>query len=241
MKEQLKNLPNYITLGNLLCGAIGIERVFQGDMFTAFILVILAAILDFFDGFTARWIGVDGEFGKQLDSLADLVTFGVLPGMILYHYLMQFGYCWPNGFCTSRYAWIVLPAAGAWRLARFNTTNVGDTEFTGVPIPITGIVFASFVLSFENISFLPEGMLHSVYSNFYFLTIAPVIAASLMVSDLRMISLKFKKNDLLNRWKIAFLLMCAAIFAVFLRDSGPVILLVYVLMSVLANFAIKKN
>jgi CDP-diacylglycerol--serine O-phosphatidyltransferase len=226
---------------NLLCGAIGIERVLNGDIITAFVLVIIAAVLDFFDGFAARMLGVNGDFGKQLDSLADLVTFGVLPGIIFYHYLMLHGYCTAEGFCTSRYAWLALPAGAAWRLALFNIDTRQTTGFIGVPTPITGIAFASLALSQEYLTFLGPGMLHQWYQNFYFLTLAPVLAAWLMVSELPMLALKFKKGDVLNRWKIALLVVCALVFAIFQRDSGIPILLAYVFMSLLANFAANKQ
>lgn len=241
MRESLKNLPNLITLGNLLCGSIGIERLIQNDMITVFILIIVAAILDFFDGFTARLLNVGGEMGKQLDSLADLVTFGVLPGLIVYHYSMQLGFCNPDGFCTSRYAWLAIPAASAWRLARFNIENTGSTEFKGVPTPITGITFAALILVFEKTEWFHPAWLTEVYSNFYFLTMSPIIAAFFMVSDYRMISLKFKKADPLNPWKIGYLILCVLLFAVFMQESGPLIYVFYVLTSLLANFVTREK
>jgi CDP-diacylglycerol---serine O-phosphatidyltransferase len=237
MKSLLKHIPNFITLGNLLCGVVGIERVFENDMISAFVLVLLAAVLDFFDGFVARLLKIDGEFGKQLDSLADLVTFGVLPGLILHHYLMYYGYCSPNGFCTSRYAWIALPAAAAWRLAKFNISTTQKTGFVGVPTPITGIAFAALVLVFESGDGYGTNVLRPFYSNFYFLTVSPVIGAWLMVSDLPMLALKFGKADPLKVWKWVLLAAMAGVVLVFGKETGVLILVVYVFTSLLANFA----
>lgn len=238
MKRVLKDLPNLMTLGNLACGAIGIERVMAGDLTTAFVLMLVAAVLDFFDGFTARLLGADGEMGKQLDSLADMVTFTVLPGIILYHYTMKFEYCMPNGFCTSRYAWLALPLGGAWRLARFNIDTRQKTGFVGVPTPITGLAFGSLILAFE---WAPASWWTGIYGNFYFLTMAPVVAAYLMVSDLPMLAMKFAKNDPLLRWKLALLpvFAAAAFFAGF--GAGPVMLAVYVFISIIANFVTKSS
>lgn len=241
MKDFLKPLPNLLTLGNLICGLIGIERVFADDMIVAFLLILIAAVLDFFDGFAARKLGVDGEMGKQLDSLADLVTFGVLPGLFFYHYMMLFGYCYPTGFCTSRYAWIAIPAAAGWRLARFNATETSGTGFVGVPTPITGVAMASISLSLEPLFGLEMGVLRPYITEFYFLAMAPVVAAWLMVSDLPMLAMKFKKQDPLNIWKWALIPIFAAIFAVFQRDAGIPILMAYVLTSILANFATRNK
>lgn len=234
------NIPNLITLGNLLCGAIGIERVIAGDMFTAFLLILIAAFLDFFDGLSARLMGVDGEFGKQLDSLADLVSFGILPGLIVYHYMMLYGYCYPNGFCTSRYSWLALPAGAAWRLARFNISKDQIEGFKGVPVPIVGISFGSLVLALDSTA-ADFGSLGQIYSNFYFLATAPVIAAWLMVSDLPMLALKFKKGDEKLVWKLTLVAVCAVVIALFQKESGMLILLAYVFTSLLANFAFLKT
>lgn len=241
MKEQLKNLPNAITLGNLLCGLIGIERVFADDMLVAFLFILIAAVLDFFDGFTARLLKGDGEMGKQLDSLADLVTFGVLPGLFFYHYMMLYGYCFPTGFCTSRYAWITIPAAAAWRLARFNSSTTYSTDFVGVPTPIAGICLASIAVSLESIQGLNQGFLRTYVSDFYFLSMAPVFIGWLMVSEFPMLALKFKKGDPINRWKWIMIAVLAAVVLVFQRDAGMPVLIAYVFISILANFAISKK
>jgi CDP-diacylglycerol--serine O-phosphatidyltransferase len=238
MKETLKGLPNMLTLGNLSCGAIGIERLMAGDMNSILICMALAALLDFADGFVARLLGADGELGKQLDSLADLITFALLPGLVMLHYTLEKGYCMPDGFCTSRYAWLALPLAGAWRLANFNIDTRQKTGFLGVPTPITGLAFGSLILAFENTN---DSVFKAVFEHPYFFSFAPIIAAYLMVSEWPMLSLKFKKGDPLLLWKIAVPLLglvCVPIFGVY---SGIPFLLIYVLWSIIANFVTQSN
>ncbi len=238
MKETLKGLPNMLTLGNLSCGAIGIERLMAGDMNSIMVCMVLAAILDFADGFVARLLGADGELGKQLDSLADLITFALLPGLVMLHYTLEKGYCMPNGFCTSRYAWLALPLAGAWRLANFNIDTRQKTGFLGVPTPITGLAFGSLILAFENTD---DSAFKAIFEHPYFFSFAPVIAAFLMVSEWPMLSLKFKKGDPLLLWKIAVPLLgviCVPIFGVY---AGIPFLLIYVLWSIIANFVTQSN
>jgi len=238
MRELIQNIPNAMTLGNLACGCIGIERVIAGDVKTAFWLVCIAAILDFFDGFTARLLKADGEMGKQLDSLADLVTFAVLPGIVLFHYTMKFEYCMPNGFCSSRYAWLCLPLAGAWRLARFNIQNNTSGNFTGVPTPITGLAFASIIPAFE---LAQNNPIMPFYSHFYFLTMGPVLAAYLMVSDFSMPALKFGKGKKFAVWQWAIPAIWVAVVIVFSYASGPLVYLGYVIPSIIANFVSNKS
>lgn len=241
MRKAFQDIPNLLTMGNLICGAIGIERVFAGDMISAFLLIVLAAVLDFFDGFTARLLKVEGDMGKQLDSLADLVTFGVLPGIFMYHYMKMYGYCKPDGFCSSRYAWLALPAGAAWRLARFNISPPSKTGFTGVPVPIMGIAFASLALAFEPSDWYSPGLLKDLYSNFYFLAMSPVIGAWLMVSELPMMAFKFAKGDTQKLWKLILVVIWIAEIAVFKQEAGMPVLLSYVFISVLANFAHLKQ
>lgn len=238
MRDLIQSIPNAMTLGNLACGCIGIERVIAGDVKTAFWLICLAAILDFFDGLTARLLKADGEMGKQLDSLADLVTFAVLPGIILFHYTMKFEYCLPNGFCSSRYAWLALPLAGAWRLARFNVQNNTSGSFTGVPTPITGLAFASLIPALE---FVPNLQVATFYTNFYFLTMGPVFAAYLMVSDFSMPALKFGKGKQFPAWQWVIPAVWVVSAIIFGYATGPIIYLGYVIPSIIANFATNKS
>jgi CDP-diacylglycerol--serine O-phosphatidyltransferase len=238
MRDLLKGLPNLLTLGNLACGAIGIERLMAEDMNSVLFCMGIAAVLDFADGFVARLLGADGELGKQLDSLADLITFALLPGLVMLHYTLEKGYCIPDGFCTSRYAWLALPLAGAWRLANFNIDNRQTTGFLGVPTPITGLAFGSLILAFENTK---DSGFKFVFEHPYFFSFAPIIAAYLMISEWPMLSLKFKKDDPLFYWKASLPLLGIICLPVFGAFAGIPFLLLYVLWSIIANFVTQSK
>jgi CDP-diacylglycerol---serine O-phosphatidyltransferase len=211
----IKSLPiaNAITMGNLACGLLSIPLAMSLEtVHLAFYLMILAAILDFFDGFAARALNQEGPLGQQLDSLADLVSFGVVPGVIWYTLMQVKGYCPPSGFCINSYIWMLIPLAAAYRLGRFNVQKTNSVHFVGVPTPLTGLVLGSFAwiqhqlnvsggfLGIEVLPFLsfPQNVFDSVYLWLYM----PLLASFMMISEYFMFSLKFNKSDGLNgmRW-----------------------------------------
>ncbi|MCO6494998.1 MAG: CDP-diacylglycerol--serine O-phosphatidyltransferase [Bacteroidetes bacterium] len=179
-----KHIPNLFTLGNLACGFVAIFFILKGyPILWACWLVMFAGVLDFFDGFVARALKVSGELGKQLDSLADMVTFGIVPGFL----------AWYVGNSDS---WLIfstsalIPIFSALRLAKFNIDERQHDTFIGVPTPMNtffwvGMVFLiiQFPL-FENIISEP--------SIFYPLTI---FSALMLVANIPMLALKFKKFD----------------------------------------------
>lgn len=151
-----KNIPNAITCGNLLCGCLAIVSAFNGNLIWSAYLVGIAAVLDFLDGFVARMLRVHSEIGKQLDSLADMVTFGVVPGVIMFH-LIHISLL-PGGFVfgpTEIEAMIIkyvpfiaflISIFSAVRLAKFNIDTRQSDSFIGVPTPANSILIASFPL-----------------------------------------------------------------------------------------------
>ncbi len=168
----LKHIPNAITSGNLLCGCLAIVQIFSGDLVLASFFVFLAAVLDFFDGFAARLLKVSSPIGKDLDSLADVVTFGVVPGLMVYR-LLQFALI---GMGEKELFWIALqknissielsnvhylsgfysylPYFGflitvfsAIRLAKFNNDTRQSTTFIGLPTPANAILITALVVS----------------------------------------------------------------------------------------------
>lgn len=232
----MANIPNALTLGNLICGLLGIMFVVNADPAMAFWMMVLAGVFDFLDGFAARLLKVSGEMGKQLDSLADMVTFGVLPGFIAYYLMETQGYCPQGVFCTNRYIWIALPVAAAWRLAKFNIETRESSGFWGVPTPISGLTMASLVLAIPT-----KTPLAAIYMSLWALKVMPLLLAFFMVSEFPMLSLKFKRGDALNLWKYIFLGISVAIVAVFRLDAMPLIYLAYILISFIANFAVKQK
>jgi len=213
----LKSVPfaNAITLANLACGLLAIPLAMNTDTSQyAFYLIVLAAILDFFDGFVARLLGQEGPLGQQLDSLADLVSFGVVPGLIWKSWMETKGYCPPTGFCINSYIWMMVPLAAAYRLARFNVESSGSTYFTGIPTPLTGITLASFALigsniagneTFLGIEVLPFLGFQVLFDQVYLWLYMPLIASFFMVSDYAMLSLKFNKTDGVDTWRWVFI------------------------------------
>lgn len=205
-----KEIPNIITLINLLLGSLSIVYVLQpgltisvnsdGEnlivlperMMWAGWLIIAAAVVDFFDGFVARLLHVPSEMGKQLDSLADVVSFGVAPGLIVFQFLRLSFSQQPDGLDIS-VVWLIpaliIPCAGAYRLARFNLDTTQQYGFKGVPIPAVGLLFASFPMLYW---YTQDVWILKLMLNKWVWYALIVITSYLMVSTLPMLALKFK-------------------------------------------------
>ena len=214
-----KQIPNLFTLGNLSCGVLAILSIFSDEKEMAVWLLLLAAALDFFDGFLARLLKVSGELGKQLDSLADMVTFGIAPSFMLYALSSDIaGY--------ARYAFILLAIFSCYRLAKFNIDTRQSNSFIGVPTPITGIMCISW-------AYVKNPARDFIFSNAVVFVIFCVLVSLLLVSSLRLPSLKLKKGPLSNYTKHLVLL---GIGLVTLSFAGwlciPVFYAAYVLSSV---------
>lgn len=176
MKIKLYTFPNFVTLGNLLCGSVATLAASRGKLDEAFLLIVLAAVFDFLDGFCARLLRSYSETGAELDSLADLVSFGLAPtAMLLARYDIGAG-GWMNAAGGALLFAVVLFAA--LRLARFNVDKSQHSEFRGLPVPAGALLIASLVTGFEGLS---NGVL----------TLLAVVVATLMVSPIRMFALKF--------------------------------------------------
>ena len=215
-------VPNSITLGNLFFGVVGIVLTFETNMVGAAICMVLAAVLDFFDGLAARALGVSGELGKQLDSLADMVTFGVLPGIILYQFItIGFGEYFmplserPVMHVAIAFLGFIYTLFAGLRLAIFNvSTNQSDT-FIGVPSPAAALFVASFALilsqqyqinmyyplddaqlgAIARMNYWSPFDFHLVYNLFYpeWYVLMAVFLAVMMVAPVRMLNFKFKE------------------------------------------------
>ena len=237
-------VPNSITLGNLAFGITGIVLTFHTNMLGAAICMVLAAILDFFDGLAARALGVSGEFGKQLDSLADMTTFGVLPGIMLYQYItIGFGeYFMPiedrplmhvivsfSGFIYSLFA--------ALRLAKFNIDTNQSDSFIGVPSPAAALFVASFslILSVQynlnmyypltdaqlgelmRINYWSPFDFHLVYNLFYseWYIAMSIFLSIMMVAPVTMLNFKFKEMSWSgNKERYIFLILVGVLLII---------------------------
>jgi CDP-diacylglycerol--serine O-phosphatidyltransferase len=238
-----KYIPNTITSLNLFSGCLAIIMVFQGQLHLASIFIGIAAILDFFDGFAARLLNAYSEIGKQLDSLADVISFGVAPSFILYRFMNDAvqvdGFY--SGMSILNMLLMSLPFLvaifSAIRLAIFNIDTKQTNSFIGLPTPANAILIASLpiLLWMHNYSFL-----NNILSNVYFLVGFIVLQAYLLVSPIPMFSLKFKNfswGD--NKLRFIFLGVSIILLVFFQALAIPVIILLYVLISVLSNWIIR--
>jgi CDP-diacylglycerol--serine O-phosphatidyltransferase len=224
----LKQIPNTFTLGNLVCGVLSILSIFEGNQEQAVYLILLAAVLDFFDGFLARLFKVSGELGKQLDSLADLVTFGVAPAFMLYSLSDSI-----EGY--SRYFFLMPAVFSAYRLAKFNLDTRSGTSFYGVPTPITGIMIVSWV-------FVDMEFKELLFENQFYFVLFCVLVSYLLVSEIKLPSLKIKKGSSDSYTQHIILLAVGIVSVIFFKWlCVPIFYATYVLSSILFNFARKKS
>ena len=227
-----RQIPNLITLGNLACGTLAVyAALWWRDPVVAALLICGGIFLDFFDGLTARLLGVSSPMGKELDSLADVVTSGVAPAAILYCLTNITLYRTDMLWLAALY--VLIPLFAAYRLAKFNLDTRQSHSFLGLPVPSQALVWVGLALSAHN-----ELLTLTVGG------VAAVLAVSLlldvlMVSELPLFSLKFNFKDLswrTNSVQYIFLIVCAVIIAL-LRDWSAlsVIILWYILLSLLTQ------
>lgn len=225
----IKHIPNTITSMNLLCGALGVIFTFQGDFDIAFYLMLAAAVCDFCDGLAARMLKAYSDIGKELDSLADMVSFGLLPSLILHRFMMVNGH---DGLLA--YIPLVIAVFSALRLAKFNVDDRQSENFIGLATPACAIWCSSFVF-LSSQGYLPG--LQDHYN--WFIPIVSVILSLLLVSEIPMFSLKFKKESKSNLVRKVFIALIAAIGLVTLIFSinWSFIILISVTAYILWNMA----
>ena len=225
-----RQIPNLITLGNLTCGVIASYYAAQGNGDLAAYFIIGGIFLDFFDGLAARLLGVASPVGKELDSLADVVTSGVAPALILFNII----YSTPEWTANLRYLALLMPAFAAYRLAKFNLDTRQSHSFLGLPAPSNALIWVGIAFAYYN----PNLDLDLLFSNIG-LTILSLITDILMVSELPMFSLKFNFKELswkTNRIQYIFLIGCAIIIALTRQWYAiTLIILWYILFSLLTQ------
>lgn len=246
----LRQLPNIFTLLNLVFGCLALVCILQTGLtmsvdadgssivvlpekiYWAPLFIACAAIIDFLDGLVARLSKSASEMGKQLDSLADVVSFGVAPGMIAFEFL-RYAYARQEDGLNISIAWLLpaflIPCAGAYRLARFNIDQNQTQGFKGVPIPAAGLLIASLPLIYW---YATQGWVIQLLENKWFWYAVIVLVSYLMVSTLPMMALKFKNLSVKDNWP-RFLLVLLAIAAALLLKwlAVPVVFVMYVVLS----------
>ena len=232
-----KHIPNIITLLNLFCGCIALVFVADCKFEYAFLFVSLGIFLDFFDGFFARLFKVSSPLGLQLDSLADMVTSGVVPGYVMFQMFQRLEYDLELISVFSFFGFIITLGA-CYRLANFNIDTRQTDSFIGLPTPANAL----FILSLPLItgSFHGYNFSSIIYSEWILMAIT-LISAYIMNAEIPLFSLKIKSYNLKdNLLQAVFLLISIAIIAVFQYLGVAIVILFYVLLSVLINVFKKK-
>jgi len=231
-----KHIPNTITIFNLLSGTFGIISVLEGNLILGSIMMGCGLIFDFFDGFIARLLKVSSPEGKELDSLADVVTFGLLPTIIMFKLMM--GFACTSGKCTGiiptdyfPYTSFVIVAFSALRLARFNVDERQTDSFIGLPTPSAAMVIGSIPLimkyqpQFNDLILLPKVLLS-----------LSLILSFLLIAELPLLALKFKNYSWKDNSYRYFLLVLSVILLITLKFFAfPCIILSYILLSYVYN------
>ncbi|MBP9152553.1 MAG: CDP-diacylglycerol--serine O-phosphatidyltransferase, partial [Flavobacteriales bacterium] len=236
----IKHVPNFITCLNLLCGCLAIVSVGLGDPLTAAYLVIAAAIFDFFDGFAARLLKVSSPIGAELDSLADMVTFGVVPGLMLLHYLTG-GIQSLNGvadFFQNPLLLIPLaiPVFSALRLAKFNVDTRQSDSFRGVPTPASALWIISIPLIIAFMPFELSWDLESIITSQGFIIGSSIGLSALMVSDIPLLAMKFKSFGWKgNEARFTFLIISVVLLIILRPVAIPIVLSLYIIISIINN------
>jgi len=229
MNSIKRNIPNLITLGNLFCGLVAIVFSLNNNLYFAGTFIFFGAILDFFDGLSAKLLKVSSEIGKQLDSMADMVTFGVAPGMIMFQ-MIKLSNIDENSYIA--YIGFIITIFSAIRLAKFNIDTKQISSFIGLPTPAAAIFIASLpIISKYNITIQ--------FNDSKFLIITSIILSLLLVAKLPLFSLKIKKGE---NWKnkeniirIIFLISCVILLFVFEFAAIPFVVILYIFLSILNN------
>ncbi len=230
-----RHLPNLITLLNLLCGAWALVSLFAGQYLLVFWLVLASGVADFLDGLVARALGVHSPLGRELDSLADVVSFGLVPGAILY-VLLLYGYhpssVPPEGLYGPAAPAFALTMAAAWRLGKFNLDTRQGEHFLGLSTPAATAFVVGLLLLFERDSWGLAGLV--VRPPFVWSVV--VLLSLLMVSEIPMFSFKFRRLSWRgNEFRIIFAGV-ALLLLVWLRELAvSLVVVLYVLFSLLQN------
>lgn len=244
-----KNIPNTITCGNLFCGCLAVVCAFNGNLLWTAYLVGIAGVLDFLDGFIARLLKVHSEIGKQLDSLADMVTFGLVPGVVMFMFLskavaisLETSGSNMIGLSYLPFLAFLITIFSAIRLAKFNIDTRQSDSFIGVPTPANALLICSLPLinffqpNVGNFSLLP------ILENIWFLLGLTFLMSYLLVAELPLFALKFKNFGWAdNKIRFSFLIASIIMLLLFQFIAIPFIIFLYVILSVINTVFISNN
>lgn len=248
VRKMKKHIPNLITLLNLFCGCIAIVFAVHDRFEMVALFVFLGIIFDFFDGLAARLLNVKSDIGLQLDSLADMVTSGVVPGLVMFKLLeMSLSNGWDTGSLVSKGLEIstlwpllgfIITLASAYRLAKFNIDEDQTDSFIGLPTPANALLIVSLplILLFHN-----NEILNEIILNKWFLIGLTFVSAFLLNAKLPLFALKFKNWSFKdNAIRYIFLFMSIILLATLKYLAVPAIIVLYILLSLGATIQDKK-
>jgi len=231
-----KHIPNYLSLLNLFSGCIAILFAGSGEFLIAFILVCIGIFFDFFDGFFARLLKVEAELGKQIDSLADMVTSGVVPGLVMFRMLSEHSE-YLQKIYSDNFIIKFLPCFGfiitlgsCMRLAKFNIDTKQTDSFVGLPTPANALFILSLPLI---VKYTEYKFVYYTLSNVWFLLIITILSTYILNSKIQLFSLKIKKNNIYNyKLQIVFLILSVVLLIIFKFLGIPLIVFLYIILSV---------
>lgn len=223
-----RQIPNFLTCCNLLCGCFGIVFLLEDRNVPAAYFIWAAGVFDFFDGFVARLLKVTSPIGKELDSLADVISFGLLPSLVMYKLI---GNSTTNEWLP--YIAFMIAAFSAIRLAIFNIDEAQTDNFKGLNTPANSIFISSLPL-------LPASVTSGLFQD-WILVMITIVFSLLMVSRIEIFALKFKNFGWAdNKLRFTFLILAVLLLIVFQFSALPLIILLYIVLSLLGKALLKK-
>lgn len=231
-----KQIPNFLTSMNLFCGCIAVVMVFRNHLeFTAY-LILLAAFFDLLDGMVARLVGSNSEFGKQIDSLADVVSFGLVPGAVMFKLLQMSSLpeLVPNATLRTfvQFVPFIITIFSALRLAKFNLDTRQTSSFIGLPTPANTLLVVSLPLILIQL----PGKFDGLILNPVFLLLVSVFLSYMLISEIPLFSLKFKSLDLkTNMFQYILIALAIVLITIFSFAGIPMVIILYVLLSIIKN------
>lgn len=226
----MKHIPNAITCCNLLCGCVATGFAFQGNYAIALAFIIAGAVFDFFDGFAARLLKVSSPMGKELDSLADDITFGLAPATIVYSLLRETAVPMPCAWLDALvpYAAFLIAAFSALRLAKFNIDERQATTFYGLPTPANALFWSA-------LAYGAHDWLLAFPHTFWLLLVGILFSCYILVADVPMFALKFKSFGWSgNGLRYSFIVLAAALLLLLGWSGFSVVIVLYILLSLIA-------
>lgn len=229
-----KHIPNLITFGNLFAGSIACLYAFQADFLWAFIFMFIGIFFDFFDGMAARILDVKSELGLQLDSLADMVTSGLVPGIVMFHLIgksvnpdfsfQEFDFASMDVVALFGF---LITLGSAYRLAKFNIDTRQTDAFIGLPTPANAIFITSLALSIERLPFL---------QNVYILCFISILSYYILNAEIKLIALKFNNLNFKENWYRFLLILISIALIISLQFLAvPIVIAFYIILSIIIS------